>query len=109
MQAYCVSKRPPRALYLAVAIALGMVAVSAAVLPSFAGGLSRDGTYLRLLGYKPSNSGATLTALGADDASQGRAVLSDRRTRRRILRPPPRAHRTEIRIRSARTSRPCGI
>src|SRR6266568_4561356 len=67
MQAYCVSKRPPRALFLALAIALGVVAVSAAVLPSLSGGLMRDGTYLRLLGYRPSNSGATLTALGAPD------------------------------------------
>src|SRR5438128_11879158 len=76
MQAYCVSKRPPRALFLALAIALGVVAVSAAVLPSLSGGLARDGTYLRLLGYRPSNSGATLAALSADDASQGRVVLS---------------------------------
>ena len=29
MEAYCVSKRPPRALFLALAIALGVVAVSA--------------------------------------------------------------------------------
>src|SRR6267143_3581591 len=76
MQAYCVSKRPPRALYLAVAIALGIVAVSAAVLPSLGGGLMRDGTYLRLLGYTPSNRGATLVAQGAVDASQSRGVLS---------------------------------
>lgn len=76
MQAYLVSKRPPRALYLAVAIALGMVAVSAAVLPHLGGGLMRDGTYLRLLGYAPSNRGASLTALSATDASQGRAVMS---------------------------------
>src|SRR5216117_1926997 len=76
MQAYFVSKRPPRALFLALAIALGVVAVSAAVLPSLSGGLMRDGTYLRLLGYRPSNSGATLTALGSQDASQGRVILS---------------------------------
>ncbi|HYU06038.1 MAG TPA: hypothetical protein VEM77_02525, partial [Thermoplasmata archaeon] len=50
--------------------------MSAAVLPSLSGGLMRDGTYLRLLGYRPSNSGATLTALGAEDASQGRVILS---------------------------------
>src|SRR5437879_7686378 len=76
MQAYCVSKRPPRALFLALAIALGVVAVSAAVLPMVGGGLMRDGTYLRLLGYTPSNRGATLTAQGAADASQSQAVLS---------------------------------
>src|SRR5881409_3070518 len=76
MQAYCVSKRPPRALFLALAIALGVVAVSAAVLPMVGGGLIRDGTYLRLLGYTPSNRGATLTAQGAADASQSQAVLS---------------------------------
>src|SRR2546427_6495200 len=76
MQAYCVSKRPPRALFLALAIALGVVAVSAAVLPMVGGGLTRDGTYLRLLGYTPSNRGATLTAQSAADASQSHAVLS---------------------------------
>ncbi|MGI0148300.1 MAG: hypothetical protein ACREDF_02045, partial [Thermoplasmata archaeon] len=76
MQAYRVSKRPPRALFLGLAIALGLVAVSAAVLPMMAGGLMRDGTYLRLLGYTPSNSGAGLTALSAQDASASRSVLS---------------------------------
>src|SRR2546428_3487493 len=76
MQAYCVSKRPPRALFLAVAIALGVVVVSAAVLPMVGGGLMRDGTYLRLLGYTPSNRGAALTAQSAADASQSHAVLS---------------------------------
>src|SRR2546428_13525990 len=40
------------------------------------GGLMRDGTYLRLLGYTPSNRGATLTAQSAADASQSHAVLS---------------------------------
>src|SRR5207245_10313097 len=76
MQAYCVSKRPPRALFIVVAIALGMVAVSPVVRSNLGGGLARAGTYLRLLGYRPSNSGATLAALSAADASQGRAVLS---------------------------------
>src|SRR5881409_4111803 len=76
MQAYCVSKRPPRGLFLALAMALGVVAVSAAVLPLVGGGLLRDGTYLRLLGYSPSNRGASLTALGATDASASRGVLS---------------------------------
>src|SRR5213083_1402923 len=76
MQAYCVSKRPPRALYLGLAIALGMVAVSTVVLSQMGGGLLRDGTYLRLLGYSPSNRGASLTALGAADASASRGVLS---------------------------------
>src|SRR5207244_12512535 len=68
--------RPPRALFLALAIALGVVAVSAAVLPMVGGGLMRDGTYLRLLGYTPSNRGATLTAQSAADASQSHALLS---------------------------------
>src|SRR5207245_784797 len=76
MQAYCVSKRPPRALFLALAIALGVVAVSAAVLPMVGGGLMRDGTYLRVLGYTPSNRGATLTAQSAADSGQSQAVLS---------------------------------
>src|SRR5436189_5506678 len=75
MQAYCVSKRPPRALYLGLAIALGMVAVSTVVLSQMGGGLLRDGTYLRLLGYSPSNRGASLTAPGAVDASASRGVL----------------------------------
>src|SRR5437879_11580335 len=75
MQAYCVSKRPPRALFLALAMALGVVAVSAAVLPMVGGGLMRDGTYLRLLGYTPSNRGATFTAQSATDASHSQAVL----------------------------------
>src|SRR5947199_10878159 len=76
MQAYCVSKRPPRALYLGLAIALGMVAVSTVVLSQMGGGLLRDGTYLRLLGYSPSNRGAPMTALRAVDASASRGVLS---------------------------------
>src|SRR5213076_2911715 len=45
MEAYCVSKRPPRALYLGLAIVLGMVAVSTVVLTQMGGGLLRDGTY----------------------------------------------------------------
>src|SRR5207247_1317878 len=76
MEAYCVSKRPPRALFLALAIALGVVAVSAAVLPMVGGGLMRDETYLRLLGYTPSNRGATFNAQSAADARQSNAVLS---------------------------------
>jgi len=77
MQAYCVSKRPPRALLLALAIALGVVAVSAAVLPMVGGGLMRDGTYLRILGYTPSDRSASLVALGAEDASQSRGQASE--------------------------------
>src|SRR5438046_7770102 len=76
MEAYCVSKRPPRALYLGLAIVLGMVAVSTVVLTQMGGGLLRDGTYLRLLGYTPSNRGAALTALSAQDATASRGVLS---------------------------------
>src|SRR3989441_3737273 len=75
MQAYCVSKRPPRALFLALAVALGVVAVSAAVLPMVGGGLMRDGTYLRLLGYTPSSRGAILPAKSGADASKSHAVL----------------------------------
>src|SRR2546426_781650 len=76
MQAYCVSKRPPRALFLALAVALRVVAVSAAVLPLVGGGLMRDGPYLRLLGYPPPKRGATLPVQSAADASQPPAVLS---------------------------------
>src|SRR5205809_7469199 len=75
-ESYCVSKRPPRALYLGLAIVLGMVAVSTVVLTQMGGGLLRDGTYLRLLGYTPSNRGAALTALSAQDATASRGVLS---------------------------------
>src|SRR2546421_710051 len=70
MQAYCVSKRPPRALYLGLAIVLGMVAVSTVVLSQMGAGLLRDGTYLRLLGYSPSNRGASLTPLGPEPGSR---------------------------------------
>src|SRR2546430_6203869 len=76
MEAYCVSNRPPRALYLGLAIVLGMVAVSTVVLTQVGGGLLRDGTYLRLLGYTPSNRGAALTALSAQDATASRGVLT---------------------------------
>src|SRR5437867_12364594 len=76
MEAYCVSKRPPRALYLGLAIVLGMVAVSTVVLTQIGGARLRDGTYLRLLGYSPSNRGASLTPLGAADASAPRGVRS---------------------------------
>src|SRR5881398_1535569 len=76
MEAYCVSKRPPRALYLGLAIVLGMVAVSTVVLTQVGGGLLRDGTYLRLLGYTPSNRGAALSPLSAQDATASRGVLT---------------------------------
>src|SRR2546428_9666666 len=89
MQAYCVSKRPPRALFLALAVALGVVAVSAAVLPMVGGGLMRDGTYLRLLGYTPSNRGAILTVQSAADASQSHAVLSASSAPSATPAPPP--------------------
>src|SRR3989442_11624674 len=127
MQAFGVSKRPPRALFIVVAIALGMVAVSPVVLSNLGGGLARDGTYLRLLGYRPSNSGATLAALSADDASQGRVVCPlppppgprrlpppprsrrrDRWTRPRIRRWPRRANPSGTRTPSARMSPRCG-
>src|SRR2546428_11459309 len=66
-----------------------MVAVSTVVLSNLGGGLARDGTYLRLLRYRPSNSGATLVALSADDASQGRAVLSASSAPAPTPAPPP--------------------
>src|SRR5256885_15294044 len=88
MQAYCVSKRPPRALYLGLAIVLGMVAVSTVVLSQMGGGLLRDGTYLRLLGYSPSNRGVSLTALGAADAGASRGGLSASRAPRPAPAPP---------------------
>src|SRR5947208_14545289 len=63
-QTYCVSKRPPRAPYLGLAIAPGMLAVSTVVLRQMGGGLLRDGTYPGILGYSPATRAASLTALG---------------------------------------------
>src|SRR2546430_2298486 len=60
MQAYCVSKRPPRALFLALAIALGVVAVSAAVLPMVGGGLMRGAPDLmHFIAPQDNESGCT--------------------------------------------------
>ena len=78
MQAYCVSKRPPKALFLGLALVLGIVAVSTVVLTQMGGGLTRDGTYLRLLGYTLGNRGALLTAQGAADSSASRGVTRSR-------------------------------
>ncbi len=77
MQALCVSRRPPRALYLAIAIAVGAVAVTAAFLPSvFQGGLSHNPIFLRLLGFEPASTGASLSAQSVGDAHTGRIMLA---------------------------------
>lgn len=77
MQAFRVSRRPPRALYLVIAIALGAVAVSAALLPSlFQGGLGHNPTFLRLLGFAPASTGATLSAQSVGDARTGVVMLA---------------------------------
>ncbi len=77
MQALCVSRRPPRALYLVIAIAVGAVAVSAAFLPSlFQGGLSHNPTFLRILGFEPASTGATLRAQSVGDARTGQVMLA---------------------------------
>src|SRR5437660_11308680 len=76
MEAYCVSKRPPRALYLGLAIVLAMAAVSTVVLTQVGGGLLRDGTYLRPPGYTPSNRGAASSPSSAHDATASPGVLT---------------------------------
>ena len=76
MHAFRVSKSPPRALFLAIAVVLGSVAIGAAFLPSpFPGGLGRNATFLRLLGFQPASTGATLSAQGVGDAATGQAML----------------------------------
>ncbi len=77
MQAFRVSRRPPRVLYLVIAIAVGAVAVTAAFLPSaFSGGLAHNPTFLRLLGYEPSSTGTALRAQSVGDSQSGQLMLS---------------------------------
>lgn len=77
MQALCVSRRPPRALFFAIAVALGAAAVTAAFAPSlFAGGLSRNPTFLRLLGFAPASTGTSLAAQSVGDAHAGQVMLA---------------------------------
>ena len=77
MQAFRVSKSPPRALYLVIALALGAVAVGAAFLPSaLQGGLDRNPTFLRLLGFQPASTGTALSAQGVEDAQTGQVMLT---------------------------------
>ena len=90
MQALCVSRRPPRALYLVIAVAVGAVALSAAFLPSvFQGGLGHNPTFLRLLGFEPSSTGASLSAQSVGDANTGRVMLASAATP--AATPPPPA------------------
>ncbi|MFA5896691.1 MAG: hypothetical protein WC985_07285 [Thermoplasmata archaeon] len=89
MQPYLASKRPPRALFLTLAVALGLVALSAALLPSLVqGGLARDGTYLRLLGYEPASTGSSLQVQSVNDAQQGRGMLASARAPAATPAPP---------------------
>lgn len=77
MQAFRVSRSPPRALYLVIALALGAVAVSAAFLPSvLQGGLDRNPTFLRLLGFQPASIGGALSAQSVEDAQTGQVMLT---------------------------------
>ena len=77
MQAFRVSKSPPRALYVVIALALGAVALSAAFLPSvLQGGLDRNPTFIRLLGFQPASTGTTLTAQSVGDARNGQVMLA---------------------------------
>ena len=77
MQAFRVSRQPPRALYLMIALAVGAVAASAALLPFvFQGGLGHNPTFLRLLGFQPSSVGASLRAQSVGDAQAGQVMLT---------------------------------
>ncbi len=77
MQAFRVSRQPPRALYLVIALAVGAVAVTAAFLPSvFQGGLGHNPTFLRLLGFTPATTGQSLSAQSAGDARTGQVMLA---------------------------------
>lgn len=77
MQAFRVSRRPPRVLYLVIAIAVGAVALGAALLPSVLnGGLGRNPTFLRLLGFQPASTGTALSAQGVGDAQTGQLMLA---------------------------------
>jgi hypothetical protein len=76
MQAFRVSKSPPRALYLVIALALGAVAGSAAILPAAVpGGLGHNPTFLRLLGFQPAATGTALSAQSVGDARAGQTLL----------------------------------
>ena len=77
MQAFRVSRSPPRALYLVIALALGAVAVSAAFLPSvLQRGLDRNPTFLRLLGFQPASTGTSLSAQSIRDGQSGQVLLA---------------------------------
>jgi len=81
MQAYCVSKRPRRGLILGIAIALGVLGLTAALLPAFqGGGLVANATYLRLLGYMPAAAGGDLTTASTAESQEGRVLASSVRT-----------------------------
>ncbi len=77
MQPTVVSKRPPRALLIALAALVGASALGVALLPGIqGGGLATDRTYLGLLGYTPSETGSSLSASGDQEAQEGRVLLS---------------------------------
>lgn len=77
MQAFRLAKSPPRALYLVIAIALGAVAVGAAFLPTvYQGGLARNPTFLRLLGFEPASTGIALSAQSVGESQSGDRMLA---------------------------------
>ncbi len=77
MQAFRVSRSRPRALYLVIALALGAVAIGAAFLPSVLhGGLDRNPTFLRLLGFQPASTGTALSTQSVGDARSGQLMLT---------------------------------
>ncbi|MGQ0796481.1 MAG: hypothetical protein ACT4OI_01260, partial [Methanobacteriota archaeon] len=89
MQAYCVSKRPRRLALVSVAIALGVLGLSVALLPAISGsGLATNATYLRLLGYTPAAAGGELTAASAAESQDGRVLASSARTPATTPAPP---------------------
>ncbi len=89
MQAFRVSRQPPRVLYLAIALAVGAVAVTAAFLPSvFPGGLGHNPTFLRLLGFQPASTGDSLRAQSTGDARTGQTMLASAAPPRSTPAPP---------------------
>ena len=89
MQATVVSKRPPRVLFVALAVILGIVALGAVLSsPLLKGGLAGNPAYQRLLGYAPAVGGTTLAAQGSGDAQVGRVMIDSAGTPAATPAPP---------------------
>jgi len=77
MQVYCVSRSPRRPVLIAIALGVGILGLTAGLLPLMQGsGLASNATFVRLLGYAPGTPGAALTVMSAADAGEGRALVS---------------------------------